>query len=502
VTAPALVVAPGRRLTRPELPVPLRTAALAALILINVSVLAALHVAGIGGVLELAMQATLVAAFVGLVVVDFRAAVALAILELAVAGASGRWTVFPGGISGRIMLDGIVFAAALVHLALVARRRGRLFLGRYGLHAVVVGALLTGIWIPLGIANGWRVGDAWGDGNGYAFLAFTLVLAALAAGHGIGWIRRWLLIACAASAVITVVLLTLVILGLPPSLIRQVAIRGLEMGGHVGVYYGDLRLYLGSGLYFVVGVALVSWELLERPRRIWPWLLLGVFAVALFASDTRGFWLASGVAVVLLALVMAPSLRRIAALAGAALLVAAVLTVAGLVAGFNVPGYLYDRLITSIVFVEPPEDIPPQYLGRGVGSNATKVHQAQVLIGHIAERPIQGWGFGAIAPDYRYGKTYAYELTYIALAYKAGIVGLLIFLTFPLRLLLDAVRVRLGRLRAPPGLDRRDAAVPIAVLVALLLVGATNPYLVAAFGLAPVILMIAWLDPFEGLAEG
>ena len=120
-----------------------------------------------------------------------------------------------------------------------------------------------------------------------------------------------------------------------------------------------------------------------------------------------------------------------------------------------------------------------------------------MLLDHIVERPIQGWGFGAIAPDYLYGQSYSYELSYLALVYKAGIVGLLIFLSFPLRLLVDAVRVRLGRLPAALAVSRREAAVPIALIVALLAVGATNPYLVASFGLAPIVLMVCWLDPFE-----
>ena len=93
---------------------------------------------------------TLVASFLALAVIDLRAAVAIVVFELAVGGASGRWAVFPGDVSGRLVLDGIVFAVALWRLA-QSRRAGRpLALGRYTAHAVAVGVLLAAIWIPLG----------------------------------------------------------------------------------------------------------------------------------------------------------------------------------------------------------------------------------------------------------------------------------------------------------------------------------------------------------------
>jgi hypothetical protein len=130
------------------------------------------------------------------------------------------------------------------------------------------------------------------------------------------------------------------------------------------------------------------------------------------------------------------------------------------------------------------------------GSDHVRFVQAQVLLGHIAERPILGWGFGTIAPDYPYGDIYSYELAYLDLAYKTGLAGLLLFVSFPLRLLLDSIRARLGRIRLPPGVAVREAAVPGAIILSLLVTGATNPYLPAAFGLTPIILAIAWLDPF------
>ncbi len=472
-----------------------RAAWLTAVVAIDIALLVVLRATGGAPALEVAAQAVLIAAFAALAIVDLRVAVAIVILELALGGASGRWTAFGGVLSGRLVLDGIVFAVAIWRLALTRDIPWRQRLGRYGVHALVVAVVLPGIWIPLGLVNGWRAVDAWGDGNGYIFFAFALVLAALATRSDLGWLRRGLLIACSATAALTVLLAAGLIAGAYDiSQLGDVTLRVFDMGGAVGIFDGSIRIALGSGLYLLVGIALATWQIVDEPRRVWPWLLMLLFALALLVTYTRAFWLAAVVIVIVVAAVWLGDGRRAAYAAGAAVLLTMAITLAGWAVGFSLPNYVADRLATTLVI--PDESVNAFEQEMGVVSNAIKVHQARVLLGHIAERPIHGWGFGAIAPDYRYGRTYSYELGYLALAYKAGIVGLLIFVSFPLRLLLDAVRVRLGRLQAPRGVTAREAAVPLAVVGALLAVGATNPYLVASFGIAPIVLMIAWLDPF------
>lgn len=473
-----------------------RAIALVALILVTISVLTGFRLAAVTGPLELAAQVTLIVSFALLAVLDLRLAVAIAVLELALGGASGRWTVFPGGFSGRLLLDGIVFAVALWRLVQRRRSGQPLVLGRYTVHAVAVGVLLAAIWIPLGVVNGWQPQDAWGDGNGYLFFAFALVLAALAVDSDLAWLRRWLLVACTAVAVLTAGLALMAVFVLPDFvMVRRALLNTLDQGGAISLSDDHLRLALGSGIYLIVGLALVTWEVVRDARRAWPWIVLLVIGIALLASYTRAFWLAAAVVVVLVALVGLPRLRgaMLAAAAGGALVLGAATFI--LAAGWSFPGYLYERIETTVAV---PDDSGNAFaLDFGVVSNAIKIHQARVLLGHIAERPIQGWGFGAIAPDYRYGQIYSYELSYLAVAYKTGIIGLLLFMSFPLRLVIDAVRVRLGRIRPALGVEPREAAVPIAVLLSLLAVGATNPYLVASFGLAPIVLMVCWLDPFE-----
>jgi hypothetical protein len=130
----------------------------------------------------------------------------------------------------------------------------------------------------------------------------------------------------------------------------------------------------------------------------------------------------------------------------------------------------------------------------GATSNAIKLEQAKVLLRHIEHSPVFGYGFGTIAPDYPYGHTYSYELSYLDIAYKTGIVGLLLFLSFPLRLLVDAVRVRLHRLEPADGVVSYDAALPVVMIGTVLVTAVGNPVIEASYGVLPVVAAVAWLD--------
>jgi O-antigen ligase len=122
------------------------------------------------------------------------------------------------------------------------------------------------------------------------------------------------------------------------------------------------------------------------------------------------------------------------------------------------------------------------------------VAEAKALLHYIRRRPLYGYGFGSVASSFSTG--YSYELSYLDLLFKTGILGLLLFLSFPLRLVVDALRLRLRRAPAMPGSAREigSAGVVVGVIAGILIVGATNPYLFAAFGLVSILAMVAWLE--------
>ncbi len=125
----------------------------------------------------------------------------------------------------------------------------------------------------------------------------------------------------------------------------------------------------------------------------------------------------------------------------------------------------------------------------GEASNAYKVAEAKALWSYIKHRPLYGYGFGKVATSF--GTGYTFELSYLDLALKAGIIGLLLYLSFPVRLIFDGWRLRARRSGAP---TVGAAGVVVGVIGGILLAGATNPYLFAAFGLVSIIVMVAWLE--------
>jgi O-antigen ligase len=130
----------------------------------------------------------------------------------------------------------------------------------------------------------------------------------------------------------------------------------------------------------------------------------------------------------------------------------------------------------------------------GLASNAYKVAEAKALWGYIKKRPIYGYGFGKVASDFATG--YSYELSYLDLLLKAGIIGLLLYLSFPLRLVADAWRLHRSNAHTPLERARRigTPGAVIGVVAGILLAGTTNPYLFAAFGLISILVTVAWLE--------
>ena len=562
-----------------------------------IAVLAVMRLADADTRYTLGITVLLVILFGWLTVAWFRGAFALVLLELTVAGAGGGWTVLPGSLSGRILLDGILIGGAIGALLGARRRTGVWGLGRWAPHATLIGLTVPMVWMTIGIVNGHRLSDVVGDGNGvFAFLLTLPMLVVIRDGGG-RWLRHWLLVCCAINALATGFLIVISVPGFVPvwPTLNQLLLGDLGMGGAVGYMpNGAYRLYLGSGIYLQVGLALATWELLHAKRyRLGCWALYALLWADVIATYTRGFWIGSLYAVGVVLVFGATAVRRplevilksIVAFLGASAI--------GLSIGFSLPQYFLGRLISSIDIpvpfgptrgpapVGPPPvlthvSLPPidasaafviaawmlvvalvtlalvrraarKTVARSTGlmlalgvalllasaavhpppavasdptpeaspaaspgvnptpspapplsedvSNQIRSEQFRILMNQAVQSPILGHGFGAIAEDYPYGNTYSYELAYLDLFFKTGLLGLVLFLSYPLRLVLEALRARLaGRSRLPAGVSREAATLVLAIVPSVLLTGATNPYILAAFGLAPILTAVAWLE--------
>jgi len=617
-----------------------------------------------------ALRALFAVAFVVLTIVDFRASVGIAIFELVLGGAGGRWIDFGGGLTGRIFMDGVVTAGAL-WLTIADWRRGRSpLLGRYGAHALVIAILLPAIWIPLGLLDGNGRHNALSDGNGFLFFAFVLVVVTLLRRGDGAWFRSLFFAACAANAL---AYFALIVLSASNALsldsLREWLSLRLQMGGVIGYMpNGDYRLFTGGSIFIQVGLVLTAQRLLARPRNPWLWLLGTVLAVDLVATYTRGLWLSALVSVLLVLALEGKSAKQTGFAVGIPAAAGVLALAVTPLWGFSLAGYVFHRAATitatnqpafhgrvtnpsfeqslsgwsgsgahslqmrrtesaahaglhslqlsnskagqdSFAFqnlaVKPHTDYAlsawvnarsvrrPAAGGRGLlvwdaqdgvlytmpltgarngwrklsftfptrkkakdiqirlyapqgrvrwdsvrltararaaattraggpvrvssipetpatqtmalassggaadaagqASNAYKVAEAKALWGYIKRRPLYGYGFGKVATDF--STNYSYELSYLDLLLKAGLIGLLLYLSFPLRLIFDALLLRFSPRVVSAGTRRIGAAgVVVGVVAGILMAGATNPYLFAAFGLLSIIAMVAWLE--------
>jgi len=109
-------------------------------------------------------------------------------------------------------------------------------------------------------------------------------------------------------------------------------------------------------------------------------------------------------------------------------------------------------------------------------SNIVRRLQSDALLGAIGERPAFGSGLGAVASYVRSDEQpWAYELSYVALAFQFGLVGFALYACG-----VSFLFVQLGRLASRPQLqksERISAVCFVAGLAAFILANATNPYL-------------------------
>jgi len=300
------------------------------------------------GVVPDALRAVFAAAFVVLTFVDFRAGVAVAIFELVLGGAGGRWVDYGGGLTGRIFMDAVVTLRA-VWLTILDRRRGLApLLGRYGAHAIAGAIVIPAVWIPLGLLDGNGKHNAVSDGNGFFFFAFILVIVTLLrAGDG-GWFRRLFFAACAVNAVAYfVVILVTTSGGVSLESFREWLNIRLSMGGVVGhMPNGDYRLFTAGSLFVQVGLVLVAQRLLFRPRDVWLWLLGAVLTVDLVATYTRGLWLSALVSVLLVLALEVRKPRELGLAVGIPAAAGALALAITPLWGFSLYGYVFHRAAT------------------------------------------------------------------------------------------------------------------------------------------------------------
>ena len=236
-------------------------------------------------------------------------------------------------------------------------------------------------------------------------------------------------------------------------------------GFGIGRMFFSNHILLLPAIGVLMGLTLRGPSLDERQRR---WLLVALmFAITtLFPIHTRGITI--GVLAVLL--VIAAMSWRLGSVWPVALL----------------GGIACLLLFTSI-------DPRATAFLKGERSDASiqeRVVQAPQLLDGWKRRPILGSGLGAVLPS-GYARSastpYSFELTYHAILFQNGLVGLALILGVPIYAALRA-------LLAVGWLPREERALAIggaSGVAGLLVAGATNPYLISTFGMLALAVTLA-----------
>lgn len=220
--------------------------------------------------------------------------------------------------------------------------------------------------------------------------------------------------------------------------------RTLEYGLISGLVLSNnyARVYLYNGIFMQLAVSLLMIRILNKnhSKKAWDIVKLSIIAIGIYVSNTRGFWVGTLGVVVLV--VMYFLFRRVKDKLSIKLAVIPILVLIIVNFGIsktivapknnNVPVQqetLKDR-VDSIVDFE--NDL----------SNKVRAVQLKFLLENFKEAPILGAGFGAHIYEYtEYSKannlpgaalSSNFELYYVELLFKTGIVGITIFFGYML----------------------------------------------------------------------
>jgi O-antigen ligase len=289
----------------------------------------------------------------------------------------------------------------------------------------------------------------------YLLLYFPLLDARrLYAGRGVD---VWLFPVLALCGVTILLFLSHYLIGDPGNTPSFLIFKGV-----FGYNPGGFRVFIGNQVLFLVATALLLAELASLgPSRMRAGGLALLIA-GTYLSHTRGIWL--GMAIVCTGVLLVMLWREVDARRQRLILrIAAGVALLGIAIG------------VGMLFGAVPR---PSFLGDT--SAGLRETQAPKLWDAFKQNPLLGDGLGAVVRP-RFVRDpaapWSYELTYLQLLFQIGVLGLLAALALPLAVVRQGLReAGTGPLRAQP------LAGAMAIL-GILVASATNPYLLASFGM-------------------
>lgn len=259
------------------------------------------------------------------------------------------------------------------------------------------------------------------------------------------------------------------------------------------------RVYLFNGIFMQLGVAILSIRLLKNTdEKITNIIKLSILLIGIYVSNTRGFWIGT---IGVFGLVVMYYLYRMKKYK---------LTIKNLVISI-IPLLIVGLIISKTIVVNNgPVNVPSASESvkdrvesivdfKNDISNKVRVIQLKFLLEKTKEKPILGWGFGAhineyteylVANGHHRVDSSNFELYYVELLFKTGIIGIAIFFGY---LIFNFIKViRLIFMKSMNEEDERNLVGWTIGTVSILASSITNPY-IAGLSVFFVLVMEVYL---------
>ena len=358
----------------------------------------------------------------------------------------------------------------------------------------------------IGLVNGNSFGDIFSDVNSFLGILYILLLIVYVKGRSenINKVLNIFVNCAVIVAVMTIILFFVSRIYLPNNLEIIVAYNNLNTKLQYGLISGLVlsnnyaRVYLYNGIFMQLAVAIMFIRLFNKERNIAGIAKLALLLIGIYISNTRGFWLGTvGVVVLSFAYYLwrvrkyKLTIKNILIAIIPLILVAVIIpkTIVPVSPDQNLPessGSIKDR-IESIGDFENDE------------SNKIRAIQLRFLVDKIKEKPVLGWGFGSHIYEYpqymeenglQSVNSSSFELYYVELVFKTGIIGVLIFFGY---LVYNFVKLLLILFKR--GLKERDEQILVGWTIgtmSILASSVTNPY-IAGLSVFFVLVMEVYL---------
>lgn len=358
----------------------------------------------------------------------------------------------------------------------------------------------------IGLINRNSLGDIFSDVNSFLGIIYILLLIAYVKGRNenIDKIINVFVNCAVIVAIMTITLFFVSRIYLPNNLEIIVTYNNLNSELQYGFISGLVmsnnyaRVYLYNGIFMQLAAAIMFIKLFNKDKNVFGIVKLAILLVGIYVSNTRGFWLGTIGAVVISMIYYLWRFKKFN------------LTLRNIVIAL-IPLILVSVIIPKTIVAVSPEQNLPNSSGsikdriesisdfENDESNKVRAIQLKFLVNRIKEKPILGWGFGAHIEEYpqymidnnlQPVSSTSFELYYIELLFKTGIIGILIFFGY-----LVFNFVKLIVLLFKKNLRMRDEQVLVGWTIgtmSILASSITNPY-IAGLSVFFVLVMEVYL---------